>query len=238
MGKRTDWEEIKPLGEGGQSQVFLVRSPKRVAERAVSVAKVQQHAGGCRIDGAAELAEAAWNYARPEIPSELGALKIFKIPPEGQTLPAPPGSNEFEAIVRLKNEIAELGQDLPGLPKLLSSRPFDGRYLRAPSLLTRRGKSDNLIIRFMKKTSITVTEASRNFADCVNRAHYQNVTFVLLKNGEPFARLVPDNAKVCVGRDLAAALAKTDLPEKQAKAWRRDLQAARKTLKAPADKWR
>jgi antitoxin (DNA-binding transcriptional repressor) of toxin-antitoxin stability system len=90
----------------------------------------------------------------------------------------------------------------------------------------------------MKKTSITVTEASRNFADCLNRAHYQNVTFVLLKNGEPFARLVPDNEKVCVGRDLAAALANTKLPEKQAKAWRRDLQAARKTLKAPADKWR
>ena len=44
----------------------------------------------------------------------------------------------------------------------------------------------------MKKTSITITEAARNFADCVNRAHYQNVTFVLLKNGEPFARLVPD----------------------------------------------
>ena len=90
----------------------------------------------------------------------------------------------------------------------------------------------------MKKTSITVTEASRNFADCVNRAHYQNVTFVLLKNGAPFARLVPDNEKVCVGRDLAAVLAKTDLPEKEAKAWRRDLKAARKTLKAPADKWR
>ena len=37
----------------------------------------------------------------------------------------------------------------------------------------------------MKKTNISVTEAARNFADCVNRAHYQNVTFVLLKNGEP-----------------------------------------------------
>ncbi|HMI51756.1 MAG TPA: type II toxin-antitoxin system prevent-host-death family antitoxin [Candidatus Saccharimonadales bacterium] len=58
----------------------------------------------------------------------------------------------------------------------------------------------------MKKASITVTEASRNFADCVNRAHYQNVTFVLLKNGEPVARLVPDNEKVCVGRDLAEVL--------------------------------
>jgi antitoxin (DNA-binding transcriptional repressor) of toxin-antitoxin stability system len=90
----------------------------------------------------------------------------------------------------------------------------------------------------MKKTSITVTEAARNFADCVNRAHYQNVTFVLLKNGEPFARLVPDNEKVCVGRDFAEALARVDLPESEAKAWHRDLRAARKILKAPADKWR
>jgi antitoxin (DNA-binding transcriptional repressor) of toxin-antitoxin stability system len=105
-------------------------------------------------------------------------------------------------------------------------------------LLTQSGKSDILIIGFMKKTSITVTEASRNFADCVNRAHYQNVTFVLLKNGEPVARLVPDNERVCVGRDLAEALAKNDLPENEARAWHRDLEAARKNLKAPADKWR
>jgi len=90
----------------------------------------------------------------------------------------------------------------------------------------------------MKKTNISVTEAARNFADCVNRAHYQNVTFVLLKNGEPFARLMPDNEKECAGRDLAEALAKTNLPESEAKAWRRDLQTARRRLKAPADKWR
>ena len=89
----------------------------------------------------------------------------------------------------------------------------------------------------MKKTSITVTDASRNFADCVNRAHYQKVTFVLLKNGEPVARLVPDNERVCTGRDLAEILARTDLPDNEAKAWRRDLRDARKRLKAPADKW-
>ena len=104
--------------------------------------------------------------------------------------------------------------------------------------LTWSAESDNLIIRFMKKRSITVTEAARNFADCINRAHYQNVTFVLLKNGEPFARLVPDNEKVCVGRDLAEALTETNLPASEARAWRRDLKAARKTLKAPVDKWR
>jgi hypothetical protein len=89
----------------------------------------------------------------------------------------------------------------------------------------------------VKKTTISVTEAARNFADCVNRAHYQNVTFVLLKNGSPFARLVPDNEKVCAGRDLAEALAGVELPEDEAKAWRRDLLTARKTLKAPANKW-
>ncbi len=90
----------------------------------------------------------------------------------------------------------------------------------------------------MKKTVISVTEAARNFADCVNRAHYQNITFVLLKNGSPVARLVPDDEKVCVGRELAEALTKTQLPEDEARAWHRDLQAARKTLKAPADRWR
>ena len=90
----------------------------------------------------------------------------------------------------------------------------------------------------MKKTTISVTEAARNFADCVNRAYYQNVTFVLLKNGSPVARLVPDKEKVCAGRDLAAALAAIELSEDEAVAWHRDLAAARKALKRPADKWR
>ncbi|MGA8492079.1 MAG: hypothetical protein WB711_16755 [Terriglobales bacterium] len=90
----------------------------------------------------------------------------------------------------------------------------------------------------MKKTTISVTEASRNFADCLNRSHYQDVTFVLLKNGAPFARLVPDKEKVCFGRDLAEALAETELSRDEARAWRRDLRTARKTAKLPADKWK
>jgi len=80
----------------------------------------------------------------------------------------------------------------------------------------------------MKTTTISVTEAARNFADCVNRAHYQNVTFVLLKNGAPVARLVPDGEKVCTGRDLAKALREVRLSDDEAKAWRRDLRKARK----------
>jgi len=90
----------------------------------------------------------------------------------------------------------------------------------------------------MKTTAISVTEAARNFADCVNRAYYQNVTFVLLRNGSPVARLVPDEGRICSGRDLALVLDQTQLAEHEARAWRRDLQAARKTLKAPGGKWR
>jgi antitoxin (DNA-binding transcriptional repressor) of toxin-antitoxin stability system len=89
----------------------------------------------------------------------------------------------------------------------------------------------------MKETTITVTEAARNFADCVNRAHYQNVTFVLLKNGRPVARLAPETEKRCTGRDLADALTKTEIAPQEACDWHRDLRAARKTLKTPSDKW-
>jgi hypothetical protein len=43
--------------------------------------------------------------------------------------------------------------------------------------------------------------------------------------------------KICPGRDLANVLAATELPGEEARAWRRDLQAARKkTLKAPGEK--
>jgi len=89
----------------------------------------------------------------------------------------------------------------------------------------------------VKGTTITVTEAARNFADCVNRAHYQNTTFVLLKNGKPFARIELDGEKSCTGRDLAEALAKVEPSTEEAREWSRDLGTARKTVKNPADKW-
>jgi antitoxin (DNA-binding transcriptional repressor) of toxin-antitoxin stability system len=89
----------------------------------------------------------------------------------------------------------------------------------------------------MKKI-ITVTDAARNFADCVNRAHYQNVTFVLLKGGSPVARLVPDNEKICTGNDLAAAVAGAKLSQEEARTWHRELRDARSHLKPLTDKWR
>ncbi len=85
--------------------------------------------------------------------------------------------------------------------------------------------------------TISVTEAARNFADCINRAHYQNTSFVLLKNGQPFARIEPDREKHCTGRNLANALARAELSVEDAQAWHGELRTARKSLPTPTDKW-
>jgi prevent-host-death family protein len=81
----------------------------------------------------------------------------------------------------------------------------------------------------MKDSTITVPEAARNFADCINRVHYQNRSFVLVKNGKPLARLVPMTEKVCTGRELAAALRRVKLSPADARAWRKDLARTRKS---------
>jgi antitoxin (DNA-binding transcriptional repressor) of toxin-antitoxin stability system len=93
----------------------------------------------------------------------------------------------------------------------------------------------------MHVEAISVTEAARNFADCVNRAHYQGTTFVLHKNGVPVARIVPEERKPKTGRELAAALREAlkdvHLGEEEATAWLHDLEEARESLPPPVDKW-
>lgn len=43
----------------------------------------------------------------------------------------------------------------------------------------------------MRELVISVTQAARRFADCINRVRYQGTSFVLQKNGVPVARIVP-----------------------------------------------
>jgi prevent-host-death family protein len=94
----------------------------------------------------------------------------------------------------------------------------------------------------MEIVSISVTEASRNFADCVNRARYQGTTFVLEKNGNPVARIVPMVRKPERGKDVAAALRKAvkdvHLDEDEATSWLHDLEQARGSLQSHGKPWR
>lgn len=89
----------------------------------------------------------------------------------------------------------------------------------------------------MKTTAISVTEAARNFAECINRVRYQGITIVLLKNGTPVARLVPEEKKGGSARKLAAALREFALSPEEARAWHRDLRTARRMLKPPINGW-
>lgn len=88
---------------------------------------------------------------------------------------------------------------------------------------------------------ISVTEAARNFSDCVNRVRYQGTTFVLHKNGVPVARIVPEEQKPKTGRELGPALCEAlrdiHLTTDEATSWLRDLEQARKNLLQPVDKW-
>ncbi len=93
----------------------------------------------------------------------------------------------------------------------------------------------------MSTKAITVTEAARNFADCINRTRYQGITFVLHKNGVPVARIVPEEQKPRTGREIAAALRvalkDVHLGEEEATAWLHDLEESRKNLIPAVDKW-
>lgn len=102
------WEVVGSLGKGGQSEVYKVRSPARSSERKESLRNISL--GLHPTVEAERLALSVWNFARPDAVSELGALKRYKI-----------SGDEPEAVERLRNEVAALGQGRAGLPKLLAS---------------------------------------------------------------------------------------------------------------------
>ena len=94
----------------------------------------------------------------------------------------------------------------------------------------------------MEIVSISVTEASRNFADCVNRARYQGTIFILEKNGVPVARIVPTVRKPERGLEVAAVLRKAveDVHpgEEEATSWLHDLEQARGAMAPQGKPWR
>jgi prevent-host-death family protein len=53
------------------------------------------------------------------------------------------------------------------------------------------------------ESTLTVTEAARNFSDLINRVVYRGDAAVLTRNGKPVARLVPEGLKKSTGRELA-----------------------------------
>jgi serine/threonine protein kinase len=127
-GNRAHWEVIgDPLGEGGQSTVYLVRGPSRLNARNKDIEQVLSFSpwGTSMADTlyqrTAEFVEAVADYTRAETPSELGAMKVFKLRDAGR-------DGEQQAANRLKQEVEVLREGRIGLPKLLDFN-LDERWL-------------------------------------------------------------------------------------------------------------
>lgn len=89
-------------------------------------------------------------------------------------------------------------------------------------------------------TTLTVTEAARNFADVVNRAYYRHEATTLLKNGKPVARVVPATPTMKTGKEIAAAMAADPRPRlgvEEAEAFEADLLSARAELPPLVSPW-
>jgi antitoxin (DNA-binding transcriptional repressor) of toxin-antitoxin stability system len=94
----------------------------------------------------------------------------------------------------------------------------------------------------MDNCAISVTEASRNFSDCVNRVRYRGMSFTLLKGGVPVAQIVPPVWKSTRGRELADALRKAlagvHVGEQEATSWLHDLEQSRGPASQSGSSWR
>jgi prevent-host-death family protein len=94
----------------------------------------------------------------------------------------------------------------------------------------------------MDLVAISVTEASRNFSDCVNRARYQGTSFILHKAGVPVARIEPADVQPRKGSELAAALKQAvegvRVGVEEATSWLHDLEQARGSLQPQVRPWR
>jgi prevent-host-death family protein len=87
----------------------------------------------------------------------------------------------------------------------------------------------------MEIVSISVTDASRNFAECINRVRYQGASYLLHKGGAPVARILSVEQKPRRGNEQAAALEQAlrdaHLGESEATSWLHDLEQARSSLR-------
>jgi serine/threonine protein kinase len=107
MAEFNGWEKIRELGSGGQSTVFLVRSPQRNLQREQAFKAVGDLISG--IPNTTRLIESIGQCLREDSIDELGALKQFdKVRRSG----APPEE-------RIGREMDILRGGHPNLPKFL-----------------------------------------------------------------------------------------------------------------------
>lgn len=91
---------------------------------------------------------------------------------------------------------------------------------------------------FVMIESFTVSEASRGFADLINRVHNRRKSVLLTKGGRPVARIVPVESDAKTGADLAALWELLPhLSRAEAETFGRDISLARSRFLKAKVKW-
>ena len=82
---------------------------------------------------------------------------------------------------------------------------------------------------------ISVTEASRNFSDMINRVYYQGQTYLLTRGGIVVAQLTGTGRSLSASEMLARWEQRPRLDPEDAAAWELDLAELRGTVLTPED---
>jgi hypothetical protein len=75
MAEFNGWEKLEPeIGKGGQSTVYKARCLQRAEQRRQMLSSLQAFSDAAKQQS---YAEAIYSVSRPDLPGEIGALKIF-----------------------------------------------------------------------------------------------------------------------------------------------------------------
>ena len=85
--------------------------------------------------------------------------------------------------------------------------------------------------------TLTVTEAAKNFAHCPKRVYHQHESYELVKNGVPYAHLVPANGASCNTHELADDVDETELSSGDRRTFASAVHKGRKLLKPLKNPW-
>jgi serine/threonine protein kinase len=176
------WEKVTPLGEGGQSEVFLVRSPERVEERRKCVEHLRLALDNSKVD---EFASLSWTYARPDHDSELGALKVFKL--AHGVVPSEHGTRGRE-VQRFENELKVLKEISSGLLKLRASSE-DQLWIITEFM--REGSLRNQLWKYKGNVGLSLV-AFRTVVATVKALHNQKMVHRDIKPANVFVRRIDE----------------------------------------------
>ncbi len=165
---KSEWERVNPekLGEGGQSEVYLVRTPERTKQRARSFGITDSYAfpntqtEEMRSKMNREYLDAIREYTRADLPIELGAMKEFKLRDDVE-----------QSLRRLRQEIDVLQENRPGLPKLLGSN-IDERWMVTEFFSN--GTLEDHLLEYKGNAALAL-KAFRSVVNTVAFLHKENI---------------------------------------------------------------